>query len=376
MWRIALVLALLAASARADVIDLRSWATDSEHPEVHDGALVLTHVGSFSRMVALDPNGWTVEITFALDHRKSPATLHVDIYDTRQHVTLIRAASGVSLGQSKRALANDDQPHVYRLEAAAGRHRLLVDGIVVLDSDVAIDALGDNNAAVVSFSVHDQPAANRQPTRIMALEIDTAPKKLLPSKYELPAVAAFADWLRALREVAPDRRATWEKLDLSELAHSCVAFAIVASAAKPHPAHYRQTDVDKWLTRATPAPKTASPPGPAAPRKPAPPPDTDPFGNPAQSRGPYCDPVGPCDCGRPCGGDATPFPVRAMRLVQESFGNPHQLDDAAELILYGAKNLGIGSAPPKGAHPPPVWIDGAWLATTLANLAKDPHACE
>ena len=382
--RSSVVIGVLLASAwaRADVVDTQfktaattvAWSPSGVAGEVRDGEL-LVDVQTFERAFALDARGWTVELTFASATGKSQAPAGCEIVDGRQHVWMMREQAAIRLDQERVAVADDGKFHVYRIEAAAGRHRLLVDGKLLIDHDAVLGAVGLRDTPVVRFGVYGR-AGGSDPVRFTRIVVDTAPTGLAASAHALPPAVVAGPWLQRLEALEPKHSIAFRRFAFREEARACVAFAIVAASATPRPAHYRKKDITSWLAKTDPKPRL----------QPAP---VDPFAaDPlAPSKGkstprPRCDPAGPCDCGRPCNrGDSTPYPLQAMRLVAQSFDNPTALETAAQLILDSAgESPVVATHPGRGgvsvAHPPPLTIDWRWLATTFADLENHPHACE
>jgi hypothetical protein len=383
-WRTACVLALVTASARADTIvvkldspsGLAGWmrsggAGTLEHKS---GELRSADLSTWSRPVPLDAaRGWAIEARFSADLDASSGGTTVVASDGRQTVSFARRVGNtITLDGQNETIVDDDLPHTYRLEVHGGHHRLLRDGTVVINADREITSLDvDPDPPHVSFGA-EGGAPGTPTTHWMALNIDTAPHRLEKSAFPVKPLARFsgpfAEWLRRLAFNVPELALDLSRVQLSEDARACVAFAIVRAAGADLPEQFRRDAVAARAARAAE------------------------FAN-EEAKRPHaiCDPAGPCDCGRCPRPESDADHAKASLLAsldtKDASEARRDFDNAVSWV-FDSGPVASGPTPPAAApppspdprHPQPEHVSFSVgnvkpLLDQLRTLGRSPRAC-
>ncbi len=238
---IGLAVVLASATAWADVRTLT-------------GELGETKGGSHAIEVPLDARGWVVEARFAV---AATARVDIEIVDDRLTARFMRLGNVAILdGESYELPESPTGMHVYRIEAAAGRRLLLVDGQVVIDHDQELPPMALVAPTKVSYGASVTAETHGELVHWQSVVVDTAPAGLavsgVPFKSAIAFSGAYAPWLYRVAGRAPQIAPWLAQLQLPEQARACVVFDLVAAISTPRPKHYRPGELAK-LPKGMPA---------------------------------------------------------------------------------------------------------------------------
>jgi hypothetical protein len=148
----------------------------------------------------------------------------------------------------------DAQPHTYRLDVSAGRHRLAIDGKPVADTDAEISRYGvafPMPPNIACSAVKQPPDPTFVTTRWSRVKLDTAPK-LAPSKFAIKPALPLGQELKQLAAAYPELEPSFA--NLTAASDACVAFELVRATMSAPPAKLTAAELAKAARAVRPPP--------------------------------------------------------------------------------------------------------------------------